>query len=310
MQIGRLEQVPLRELWAHEAQDFTTWLAENIDFLSDKLGIVLSVEQQEAPAGSFVVDILASDETGETVVIENQLERTDHDHLGKLITYLSNFDAKRAIWIARDPRPEHEKSVHWLNEALPVDTEFYLLKIEAYRIGDSPAAPLLTIVAGPSPEAKQIGEQKKELAERHVQRLEFWRQLLERANQRTNLHARVSPCKDNWLGAGSGMSGLAFNYVIRMDGGQVELFINAGEADLNKQLYDQFFEAKDQIEEQFGEPLEWQRMDQRKGSRIAYYFTSGGLKDRERWPQIQDDMADAMVRLENALKPHIRRLRT
>ncbi|MBU0495128.1 MAG: DUF4268 domain-containing protein [Chloroflexi bacterium] len=222
-QIGRLEPVPLRELWRHEARDFTSWLVENLDLLGETLGMDLSLVKQEAAAGPFSADILAEDDDGNPAIIENQLERTDHDHLGKLITYLSNLNAKTAVWITSEPRPEHEKAVHWLNEALPVDTAFFLVKIEAYRIGDSPPAPLLTIVAGPSPEARQIGEQKKDLAEHHLLCLEFWRQLLEQANEHTDLHARISPSTKSWIGAGSGKGGVRFNYAIRMNDAQAEL---------------------------------------------------------------------------------------
>lgn len=170
----RLEKVPLRGIWPNEARDFTTWLAENLDFLGEALGLSLSLVEQEAAAGIFSADVLAEDADGNPIIIENQLERTDHDHLGKLITYLSNLDAKTAIWITSDPRPEHEAAIHWLNQTLPADVALYLVKLDAYRIGDSSSAPLLTVVAGPSPEAKQIGGQKKELAQRHVLRLEFW----------------------------------------------------------------------------------------------------------------------------------------
>ncbi len=166
--IGRLERVPLRELWPDEARDFTPWLADNLDLLAEHLGLQLALVEQEASAGDFAVDIVAETEKGDTVVIENQLERTDHDHLGKLITYLSNLDAKVAIWITANPRAEHEKAVQWLNELAPADTAFYLVKVEAYRIEESPPAPLFTVVAGPSAESREIGSRKKELAERHI----------------------------------------------------------------------------------------------------------------------------------------------
>jgi len=306
---GRLEKVSLREIWPNEARDFTTWLTENLDFLGEALGLSLSLIEQEAAAGIFAADILAEDASGSPVIIENQLERTDHDHLGKLITYLSNLDAKTAIWITSDPRPEHEAAIHWLNESLPTDVALYLVKLEAYRIGDSPPAPLLTVVAGPSPEAKQIGDQKKELAQRHVLRLEFWGQLLERAKERTKLHARISPGKENWISAGAGKSGLGFNYAIRMSDAQVELYIDRGEAEENKRIFDQLLASKEQIETAFGKSLEWQRLDDRRACRIRYLLTLGGLADRDRWPEIQEAMIDAMVRLENALKPQIKRLR-
>jgi hypothetical protein len=309
MPIGRLEKVPLREIWPNEARDFTTWLAENLDFLGEALGLSLSLVEQEAAAGIFSADVLAEDADGNPIIIENQLERTDHDHLGKLITYLSNLDAKTAIWITSDPRPEHEAAIHWLNQTLPADVALYLVKLDAYRIGESPSAPLLTVVAGPSPEAKQIGGQKKELAQRHVLRLEFWGQLLDRAKERTSLHARISPGKEHWISAGAGKSGLAFNYIIRMNDAQVELYIDQGEAEANKRIFDRLFASKEQIEAAFGEPLEWQRLDDRRACRIRHRLNLGGLTDRDRWPETQEAMIDAMVRLENALKPQIKRLR-
>lgn len=309
MPIGRLQKVPLREIWPNEARDFTNWLAENLDFLSEALGLSLSLVEQEAAAGIFAADVLAEDAGGNPVIIENQLERTDHDHLGKLITYLSNLGAKTAVWITSDPRPEHEAAIHWLNETLPADVALYLVKLEAYRIGDSPPAPLLTVVAGPSPEARQIGGQKKELAQRHVLRLEFWGQLLERAKKRTSLHARISPGKENWISAGAGKSGLTFAYVIRMSDAQVELYIDTGEAEANKRIFDRLFASKEQVEEAFGEPLEWQRLDDRRACRIRHRLTLGGLANRDRWPEIQEAMIEAMMRLEKALKPQIKRLR-
>jgi hypothetical protein len=309
MHISRLEPVPLRALWASEARDFTTWLAENLDLLGETLGLDLSLVEQEASAGPFSADILAEDGNSNPVIIENQLERTDHDHLGKLITYLSNLDAKTAIWITSDPRPEHEQAIHWLNEVLPADTAFYLIKIEAYRIEGSPPAPALTIVAGPTLEARQAGAQKKELAERHILRLEFWKQLLDRAGQKTSLHAQISPSKENWISTGAGKSGLGYNYVVRMSDGQVELYIDRGDADENKSIFDALQARREEIEQVFGEPLEWQRLNERRASRIRYVIPNGGLRDDDRWPEIQERLIDAMVRLERALKPEIRRLK-
>jgi len=308
MQIGKLEPVSLRTIWANEARDFTTWLAENLDLLGEKLGLDLTLVEQEAPAGAFSADILAEDGNGNLVIIENQLERTNHDHLGKLLTYLSNLEAKTAIWIASDPRPEHEAALHWLNEMLPADVAFYLLKLEAYRIGDSPPAPLFTVVAGPSPEARQLGVQKKELAERHVLRLEFWGQLLERARKQTNLHARISPNKNSWVSAGAGKSGLAFNYIILRREARVELYIDRGEAEANKRIFDQLYAKREQIEKSFGGPLTWQRLDGRRACRVCHVLPGAGLQDRDRWADTQEAMIEAMVRLEKAFKPHIRQL--
>ena len=308
MQIARLEPVPLRTLWPNEAYDFTTWLTDNLDLLGQALGMDLILVEQEAAAGAFSVDILAEDASGQPAVIENQLEPTNHDHLGKLITYLSNLDAKTAIWITSDPRPEHEQAVHWLNEVVPANTAFYLVKVEAYRIGESVPAPLFTVVAGPSAEAREAGETKKELAERHVSRLAFWTQLLERAKQRTKLHARISPKKDNWIETGAGKSGLAFTYVIRMSDAQVELYIDTGNAEDNEQIFDALYGEKEATERTFGSPLDWQRLQGRRACRIRKVLPGGGLQDREQWAEIQERMVDAMVRLERGLKSRIRQL--
>src|SRR3954469_475192 len=141
--VGRLERVPLREVWPHEALDFTRWLEENTDVLSEVLDFELQNVERERAAGSFSVDLIGEDGDSRPVVIENQLERSDHDHLGKLITYLTAFDAARAVWIVADPRPEHVGAVTWLNESS--SSSFYLLKVEAVRILGSPPAPLLTL---------------------------------------------------------------------------------------------------------------------------------------------------------------------
>ena len=307
--ISRLESVPLRDLWRHEAHDFTTWMAENLDFVSEKLGIDLTLVERESAAGDFSVDILAEAGDGNAVIIENQLERTDHDHLGKLITYMSNLDAKTAIWITSAPRPEHEKAVHWLNETLPADTAFYLLKIEVFRIGDSPPAPLLSIVAGPSIEAKRIGVQKKELAGRHLMRLSFWEGLLEQANKRTSLHARISPSKDSWIGTSAGRSGLAYNYVILMNEARMELYIDTGDGETNQRIFSQLFAQRDKIESAFGDILDWQALEGRRACRIAYHLEDGGLADQETWPKLQNAMIGAMIRFEKALKPRIKELK-
>jgi len=302
--IGRLEVVPLRELWRHEALDFTRWLAENLDLLAEKVGGDLIFLEREVPAGGFSADIMAEDGAGTIVIIENQLERTDHDHLGKLITYMSNLDAKRAIWVSSEPRPEHEKAIHWLNEVLPADTGFYLVKMEAVRIGDSPAAPLFTVVAGPSEAARIVGEEKKELAEHHIKKLQFWTELLERANEKTRLHSRISPSRDSWISAA--VSGVGFNYYLLMKSARIEVYINTSDRDQNKRIFDKLQERREQIEAVFGEDLDWQRLDDRKASRIAWEISGGGLADEASWPELQVRMIDGMVRLEKAFVGRLR----
>jgi len=302
--IGKIQRQPLRSVWKHEAHDFTRWLQDNIDVVNDVLDRNLSSPEREQSAGSFNVDLLAEDENGNSVVIENQLEKSDHDHLGKLLTYLASFSAKAAIWIVADPRPEHVNAISWLNESSSAD--FYLIKVEAISIGESEPAPLLTLITGPSEVGRTVGVKKKEIAERHVLRERFWRGLLEKARAKSRLHGSISPSRSSWVGAGAGMSGLAYNYVIGRQEARVELYIDRGpDCDAeNKSIFDALVAEKPRIAEVFGGPLDWQSLEGKRACRISYVVTSRGYRDPEdSWPEIQDQMVDAMCRLEAALKP-------
>ena len=304
--IGTIERVHLRQVWPHEELDFTPWLQEHIDALGDVLDIPLASAEREQAAGPFSVDLLAEDDSGNPVVIENQLEKSDHDHLGKLLTYLVSFDARAAVWIVADPRPEHVNVVNWLNESSAND--FYLVKVEAIRIDHSNPAPLFTLIVGPSPEARQVGKTKKELAERHHIRRDFWESLLERAKQRTRLHLNITASTDNWISTGAGKAGLVYNYVILQHSGRVELSIDTGATEENKAIYDRLLAKRERIEEAFGQELDWDHVEGRRSCYIRYHLEAGGYRDEEEWAAIQDAMIEAMIRLEEALRPHIAQL--
>ena len=307
--IGSLRRVDLREVWPHEALDFTPWLEENIDELNSVIDLSLSVVEREQSAGDFSVDLVAEDESGNPVIIENQLERSNHDHLGKLITYLTQIGATAAIWIVKEARPEHTSAISWLDESSSAN--FYLLKLEAVRIGDSPPAPILTLIVGSSEESQEASETKKEFAERQILRRRFWTQLLERAQKKTSLHANTSPNISNRIGAGAGKSGLRFGYLIQRHTSDIELYIDRGReaGSETEQIFDTLENAKDEIEKALGESLEWQRLAGQCACRISKQFSLGGYRDdEERWPEIQDAMIDGMIRLEAAFRPHIDRL--
>lgn len=306
--IGKIERVPLREVWKHEALDFTQWLQDNIDILNEVIDLNLANPEREQSAGSFSVDIVAEDETGNPVIIENQLEKSNHDHMGKILTYSVAMGARTAIWIVADPRPEHISAITWLNESSAAN--FYMLKIEAIKIGDSPPAPLLTVIVGPSEEGKNVGKTKKEIAERHILRERFWAQLLEFAKGRTKLHAHISPTQYNWLGTSAGKQGLYFNYVLRKHEAQVELYIDRGKEQdgANKNIFEQLFKHKEHIESVFGGPLDWERLEGKRACRIRKVINIGGYRDEERWHQIHEAMVNAMIHLEKAFKPYISKL--
>jgi len=208
-----------------------------------------------------------------------------------------------------EPRPEHVNAVSWLNESSTA--AFYLLKVEAIRIGDSTPAPLLTLIVGPSETGREVGKTKKEMAERYVIRQRFWTGLLEKAKDKTKLHAAISPGEYSWIGTGAGWSGLGYNYSLKQHASAVELYIDRGkdsEAE-NKAIFDQLHESCEAIERTFGSSLGWERLESKRACRIAKRFDGGGYRDpEERWPEIQDTMIDAMIRLDEALRSHIKKL--
>lgn len=188
-----------------------------------------------------------------------------------------------------------------------------MIRIEALQLeSETNAAPYFTIVVGPSVESKQLGDEKKEYAERHMLRKEFWIRLLEKAKERTNIHSNISPCVYHWIGAGGGKSGISYNYVITQKYGSSEIYFDKGkefvDPNVNKQRFDKLLENRKKIEQVFGEKLLWERLDNRRASRISYRIEGIGLKDKERWNELQDKMIDAMIRLEKAFKPYIRKL--
>jgi len=308
LEISRLEPVDIRTIWKREENDFTPWLVDNIDLLAEKLNLELSVIESEKKTGSFQADIFAEDSEGYPVIIENQFGKTDHDHLGKSLTYLTNLEAKTMIWLCEDPRPEHVKAITWLNEQTPPDISYYLVKIEAYSISGSPPAPLFVPIVSPSPILKEAGVTKKELVERHVKRLDFWEKLLMKSASKTSLFANITPKKDNWIETSAGKAGLRYNYVILMDSARVELYIDTGYEEQNKKIFDDFYLDKDTIESEFGEPLDWQRLELKRACRIAAWITKRGLKDEGMWNTLQNEMIDKMIRLENVLSKRIKDL--
>lgn len=305
--IGKLQRVPLREVWKHEAKDFTQWLQDNIDVLNTALDLNLVNVEREQAAGAFSIDLVAEDEGGGTVIIENQLEKSNHDHLGKLITYLTAMSARVAVWIVSEPRPEHVAAVAWLNESTSAD--FYLLKVEAVRIGSSPAAPLLTIIVGPSAETKSVGVQKKEIAERYDIRRQWWTRLVARPDAK--LHSHITPGPYSWIGVSSGIRGLGLNYAVNQDEASAELYIDRGkDADEeNKAIFDQLFAAKGEIEKNLTTKPSWERLDGRRACRIRISLKGGYRSPEDDWDDIQSNLVAAMNELEAALRPQLKKLK-
>lgn len=300
MGIDRAVRKPPRTLWSHESTGFTPWLEENIDYLNEVLETSFSVIEREksTPTGFSIDLVVEEDDNRQKGIIECQLEESDHDHLGKVLTYTTAFEAEMAVWIVREPRYEHKKTIEWLNES--TEKSFYLVTIEAIEINGS-TAPLFTPVSMPSPAAKEIGEGKREPSERELLQEEFWEQLLEKSNAESSLFSTISPKQQGWIGKGAGIGGVAYTYVIRNDWARVELYIDTGSRERNKEIFDALHAQKDEIETEFGEEIGWNRLDDKRASRIQKRVAELGLLDEEEWESIQTEMIAGMKHLERTV---------
>ena len=308
--IGRLSRVPLRQVWKHEAHDFTTWLQDNLDVLNEHLDFQLVSAEREQSTGSFNVDLLAENDQGQTVVIENQLERTDHDHLGKLITYLAAFDADTAIWIAAEPRAEHVKAISWLNDSSPAS--FFLFRVEAVQIGESPPAPLITPIVGPTVEGKRVASQKKEKSEAENARHAFWAALLEVAAGSSTIFSGVSAGRGPYIQTGAGATGLSYAYWVNKTDARIQFWIDRGKdmSDVNTSLFHQLYENREEIERVAGSELTWDPMPNARSAKIVRELpgSPGYSADPDGWAEHLSEMVEAMERFHQALDPFVRKL--
>jgi len=305
--IQRPKKVSIRKLWNQE-EDFTKWLEENIDYLNEAIGFDITIESREAKVGPFRVDLYGEDNSGNKVIVENQFEKTDHSHLGQIITYLTNLEANIAIWITKEPTEEHIKAVDWLNETTPNDISFYLIKLEAIQVGDN-VTPLFTVIKRPTLEKKQIGSAREEHARRHIFREKFWTQFLDEINKENSLFRNISPTTDSWVGIGMGRAGINLNLVVSQRYARCEIFINRGSKEENKKIFDYFFNLKSKIEEDFGGELIWERMEDNVTSRIKYQLDGVNIFNEEDWSKMSQFMIDGAKRMHKAFIEPIRKLK-
>jgi hypothetical protein len=309
--IHRIKRVPLREVFARDEHDFTTWLEDNIDALADELGLKLAVLHKEYQVGPYHADLLCQDGDGGRVIIEDQLEPIDLGHLGRVLMYMVNMDAKTAIWVAADAAHEYNKVVTWLNESTPADVAFYLVKAEAVRIGDSAYAPLFTVLVRPDQVSKHIGQAHKDLANDSLARKDFWGGLLEKSRMKTNIFSGLSPQPTQWFGgAVVGKPGVSVWCGFFSRYGEVQLNINYDQHTgiKNKVIFDALYAQKDSIEREFGEQLLWERTDNQRVSRIRKRFRNAGQFGSDTWPILQDKMIDALIQFDRVFRPRIERI--
>ena len=307
MKLGKLTEVDIRSVWAHEQYDFSKWLAseENIQELGDTLGLSLTDIETEKFVGSYRCDIICKDElTGKSVLIENQLEQTNHDHLGKIITYASGLDASVIVWIVAEARQEHASAIEWLNKNTTDDVAFFLIEVHAYTIGSSEPAPMFKIIEQPNDFVKTTKalSTKGDLNESQVYRLEFWNQFndaIEKKGKPFNTHKAST---DHWftVAVGSSQCHISIDLVNKEHKIRVGLWISD-----NKALYDKLFSHKADIEAIVGEPLDLDRLDNKKASIISLSIPGLNFKKQDNYSQLMDVTIDKVVILRKAVTEFI-----
>lgn len=272
--LGQLTRVSVRDIWPNEALDFTPWIAGNLVRLGEVLGMDLELVAREASVGSFSLDILARDlSTGHHVIVENQFGDTDHDHLGKILTYAAGYDASTVIWVSETVRDEHRQTIEWLNQRTDTDTQFFAIEIEVVKIDDSRPAYNFKPVVLPNEwhKVKRETTTGRSSARGEAYRA-FFQKLIDELREKHSLtDARIGQ-PQNWYNFPTGVSGLVYGTSFAQ-GGRLrdELYIDVGDPEKNKRLFDWLFEQRSLIEQECGESLSWERLDDRRASRIAIY---------------------------------------
>ena len=290
VELAKIENVDdLRQVWENEAVDFTPWLEKNIDQLGAALGMDLEIQDREASVGTFSLDLLAHDGNGRPVIIENQLEATDHSHLGQLLTYAAGFDASVIVWITKEFRDEHRAALEFLNGRTGEDTDFFGVAVEVWKIDDSRSAVNFDLVVTPNDWQKQARRDSapSELGEKYREFFQPLMDILREEYQFTN--ARRAPT-DTFYEFSSGFTGVRYSVSITQKGpARTYLYIDKGDKDWNESLFDQLIERKEAIEAGLGEPLDWRRLESYRACRIlagrqaSIYDDDNPLKETREW---------------------------
>ena len=304
---GRLESEKVRDHFKDEAQDFTPWLAEeeNLALLGETIGADLTFVGREYRIGPFRADIVAKDGEDNLVVIENQLEATDHRHLGQLLVYAADREAKTVVWIARTVMDEYRKVIDWLNEE--TSTHFWALEIELWRIGASDVAPKFNIVCEPNELTKPAGAaESPELSANKLLQQEFWTAMNEYFEQHGSPFNARKPRPQHWhpLPIGTSRAHITLTALVGKSGRVgCELYIRDAQADA---IYEALEQQKAEVEQQLGE-LEWQPLPDKKASRVAQY-KDANIEDRESWPQLFAWLKDTAEKFKATFADRVRQV--
>lgn len=287
MKLGRLEKLDLRTYWKKEATDFTPWLAqeENIQLLSETIGIELEVQSQEESVGPFSADILCKDTINDHyVLIENQLERTDHTHLGQLMTYAAGLDAVTIIWIAQKFTEEHRAALDWLNRITDDTFTFFGIEIELYKIGESNPAPMFKIVSKPNDWTKQVKKStsSQPVTETKLLQQKYWQGLKDYMEGKKSFVKMQNPLLQHWTNIAIGKSNFHLSASVSSRDNSLNIWLNIM-GDQAKENYDKLYETSyENSLSEVSPDLVWDKMEGRKMSAVMLK-TSADFSSKSDW---------------------------
>jgi hypothetical protein len=308
--LGRLERVDPRQAWASEPRDFTPWLAspENIALLGEAIGIELEVVSTERGVGPYRADILCKDTvSGHLVLVENQLEATDHVHMGQLMTYAAGLDAVTIVWVARRFTDEHRAALDWLNRITDPAVNFFGLEIELWRIGSSPVAPKFNVVSQPNDWRKTVKEsvaagQEGQASERQQLHREFWTQFREYMQQRGSRIRIGTPSDDYWKDMSIGRANVKLTAANGMRDGysSVSFEMTGPQGQAHFQLLRE--RHREEVERVLGHGVHW---DERPGRAVRKVELRRASKpaDPSTWPELNAWFAEKLETMDGLFRP-------
>jgi len=309
--LGNLKKVNIRKKWPDEASDFTPWLAreENMEKLSLALGLELQVENIEVSVGPYSADILAKDVGSDRyVVIENQLRKTNHDHLGKLITYGSVLDASANVWITSEFTEEHKKALDWLNDHTSDEISFYGVILELWQIDDSKPAVRFNVISKPADIIRQtaITKASENLSETKKLQLEFWTKFREKLSKRKEIPSVQSARPQYWFDVSLGRSGIHLSNTANTFDNKIGVRVYIGNKVANVAL-PQLLQMREEIEAEIGEKLEWDPNPENLDKTIGLK-RDADLTKRENWEEYLDWLTDMTIKFRKAFSKRVESL--
>lgn len=313
MTLGKLERVELRTVWNNEATDFTPWLSklENLAALSETLGMDLETTGTEQSVGAYRADLLCKDAfSGNAVLIENQLEKTNHSHLGQILTYSAGLGVKTVVWIASRFTDEHRAAMDYLNEITEEGYSFFGLEVELWKIGNSAPAPKFNIVSRPNTWAKNVREsnqQHGELTEVKKQQLAYWTSFKEFMDARKSAVRCQNGSPQHWVNMSIGKSG--FWLTARVN--SLKSIISADfrfKTPTSKALFHQFYSDKEAIEKEFGGELEWFELPEGKESYVTVTKNKADFRNEGDWDSQFTWLAERLEKLDNVFRKRVKKV--